>query len=132
MPSRNPKPSACLLTLSRRQVSGTTTLRDGLAAPLLTFGDESGVGNFHTRFNCIAPIHYQLRDFTQPYASASSFSNPAPGTFGNCPRNPLVAPGLNAWDMSLQRTFKMGERFWVQFLVRFLNMIYYPKICAPS
>ena len=44
------------------QVSGTTTLRDGLAAPLLTFGDESGVGNYHTRFDCVAPIHYQLRN----------------------------------------------------------------------
>ena len=114
------------------QVSGTTTLRDGLAAPLLTFGDESGVGNFHTRFNCIAPIHYQLRDFTQPYASASSFSNPAPGTFGNCPRNPLVAPGLNAWDMSLQRTFKMGERFAFQFRASFFNAFNHPNFAEPS
>ncbi|MGH9725810.1 MAG: TonB-dependent receptor domain-containing protein, partial [Candidatus Acidiferrales bacterium] len=54
------------------QVSGTTTMRDGFATPLLTFGDESGVGNFHTRFNCIGPIHYQLTDFTQPYASVNS------------------------------------------------------------
>lgn len=114
------------------QVSGTTTLRDGLAAPLLTFGDESGVGNFHTRFNCIAPIHYQLRDFTQPYASASSFSDPAPGTFGNCPRNPLVAPGLNAWDMSLQRTFKMGERFAFQFRASFFNAFNHPNFAEPS
>jgi hypothetical protein len=114
------------------QVSGTTTLRDGLATPLLTFGDESGVGNFHTRFNCVAPIHYQLRDFTQPYASASSFSNPAPGTFGNCPRNPLVAPGLNAWDMSLQRTFKMGERFEFQFRASFFNAFNHPNFAEPS
>ncbi len=114
------------------QFSGTTTLRDGLAAPLLTFGDESGVGNFHTRFNCIAPIHYQLRDFTQPYASTSSFSDPAPATFGNCPRNPLVAPGLNAWDMSLQRTFKMGERFAFQFRASFFNAFNHPNFAEPS
>jgi hypothetical protein len=114
------------------QFSGTTTLRDGLAAPLLTFGDESGVGNFHTRFNCIAPIHYQLRDFTQPYASTSSFSDPAPARFGNCPRNPLVAPGLNAWDMSLQRTFKMGERFAFQFRASFFNAFNHPNFAEPS
>jgi hypothetical protein len=114
------------------QVSGTTTLRDGLAAPLLTFGDESGVGNNHTRFNCVAPIHYQLRDFHQPYASASSFSDPAPGTFGNCPRDPLTAPGLNAWDISLQRTFKMGERFAFQFRTSFFNAFNHPNFAEPS
>lgn len=114
------------------QLSGTTTLRDGLAAPLLTFGDESGVGNFHTRFNCVGPIHYQLRDFTKPYASPSSFSDPSPGTFGNCPRDPLVAPGLNAWDMSLQRTFKMGERFAFQFRASFFNAFNHPNFAEPS
>jgi hypothetical protein len=111
------------------QVSGTTTMRDGLATPLLTFGDESGVGNFHTRFNCVGPIHYQLRDFTQPYASVSSFSDPAPGTFGNCPRNPLVAPGLNAWDISLQRTFRLRERFAFQFRTSFFNAFNHPNFC---
>ena len=114
------------------QVSGTTTLRDGLAAPLLTFGDESGVGNNHTRFNCIAPIHYQLRNFHLPYADPSSFAEPAPGTFGNCPRDPLVAPGLNAWDISLQRIFKMGERFAFQFRTSFFNAFNHPNFAEPS
>ncbi len=31
------------------QLSGTTTFRDGLASPVLTFGGESGVDNFHER-----------------------------------------------------------------------------------
>jgi hypothetical protein len=114
------------------QLSGTTTMRDGLAAPLLTFGDESGVGNFHTRFDCIAPIHYQLRDFTQPYASQSSFAPPAPGTFGNCPRDPLVAPGLNAWDISIQRTFRFGERFAFEFRTSFFNAFNHPNFAEPS
>lgn len=114
------------------QVSGTTTLRDGLAAPLLTFGDESGVGNFHTRFDCVAPIHYQLRDLTQPYASQSSFASPAPGTFGNCPRDPLVAPGLNAWDISIQRTFRFAERYGLEFRTSFFNAFNHPNFAEPS
>ncbi len=118
--------------LKNWQVSGTTTLRDGLATPLLTFGDESGVGNFRTRFDCVGPIHYQLRDFTLPYASPSSFADPAPGTFGNCPRNPIVAPGLNSWDISLQRTFKLGERFAFQFRTSFFNAFNHPNFAEPS
>jgi len=129
----HPKTGNMLATVLKEwQVSGTTTLRDGLAAPLLTFGDESGVENNHTRFNCVAPIHYQLRDFHQPYASASSFAEPAPGTFGNCPRDPLTAPGLNAWDISLQRTFKMGERFAFQFRTSFFNAFNHPNFAEPS
>lgn len=114
------------------QVSGTTTLRDGLAAPLLTFGDESGVGNFHERYNCIAPIHYQLKDFTQPYASVSSFSDPLPGTFGNCPRDPLVAPGLDSWDISLQRTFKFSDRLGFEFRTSFFNVFNHPNFAEPA
>jgi hypothetical protein len=114
------------------QVSGTTTFRDGFAAPLLTFGDESGVGNNHTRYNCVAPIHYQLSNFSLPYASPSSFQDPAPGTFGNCPRDPLVAPGLNAWDISLQRTFKLGDRFAFQFRTSFFNAFNHPNFAEPS
>jgi hypothetical protein len=114
------------------QLSGTTTMRDGLAAPLLTFADESGVGNFNTRFNCVAPIHYQLRDLKQPYASVSSFQEPSPGTFGNCPRNPLVAPGLNAWDISIQRTFRINERFAFEFRTSFFNAFNHPNFGEPS
>ena len=114
------------------QISGTTTLRDGFAAPLLTFGDESGVGNFHTRPNCVGPIHYQLKDFTQPYASPNSFAEPANGTFGNCPRDPLVAPGLQAWDISLQRTFKLGERFAFEFRTSFFNAFNHPNFAEPA
>jgi hypothetical protein len=114
------------------QVSGTTTMRDGLAAPLLTFGDESGVGNFHTRPNCVAPIHYQLRDLSLPYASQNSFAPVPFGTYGNCPRDPLVAPGLNAWDISIQRTFRFGERFGFEFRTSFFNAFNHPNFAEPS
>jgi len=128
-----PKTAGALSYLARDwQLSGTTTFRDGFATPLLTFGDESGVGNNRTRYDCIGPIHYQLKDFSQAYASPSSFKEPADGTFGNCPRNPLVAPGLNAWDISLQRTFKLGERVGFEFRTSFFNAFNHPNFAEPS
>ncbi|MGC1726933.1 MAG: hypothetical protein WA755_16285 [Candidatus Acidiferrales bacterium] len=114
------------------QISGTTTMRDGFAAPLLTFDDQSGVGNDHERFDCVGPITYQLKNFSEPYASASSFAEPAPGTFGNCPRDPLVAPGLNAWDFSIQRTFKFRERYGFEFRTSFFNAFNHPNFAEPS
>jgi hypothetical protein len=129
----SPKSSSMLSYAAKDwQISGTTTLRDGLAAPLLTFGDESGVGNFHERYNCVGPITYQLKNFTLPYASTSSFSDPLPGTWGNCPRDPLVAPGLDSWDISIQRTFKLTEWLGFQFRTSFFNAFNHPNFAEPS
>ena len=114
------------------QLSGTTTMRDGLSTPVLTFGGESGVDNFHERPNCIGPIRYQLKDFTQPYVLPGAFAPPAPGTFGNCPRNPIVAPGLNAWDISIQRTFPLGDRVSFDFRTSFFNAFNHPNFAEPS
>ena len=124
--------TALTAVLKDWQVSGTTTFRDGLATPVLTFGGESGVDNFHERPNCIGPIRYQLTNFTQPYVLPGAFAPPAPGTFGDCPRNPIVAPGLNDWDISLQRTFKLGERLAFQFRTSFFNAFNHPNFAEPS
>jgi hypothetical protein len=117
---------------SNWQVSGTTTLRDGLATPVLTFGGESGTQSFHERPDCVGPIRYQLSDLTQSYVLPGAFATPAPGTFGNCPRNPIVAPGLKAFDINLQRTFKLSERFAFQFRTSFFNAFNHPNFAEPS
>ena len=114
------------------QVSGTTTLRDGLASPVLTFGGESGTANFHERPNCVGPIRYQLRDLLQSYVLPGAFAPPAPGTFGNCARNPIVAPGLNAWDINIQRTFRFTERLSFEFRTSFFNAFNHPNFAEPS
>lgn len=116
------------------QISGTTTFRDGLAAPVLSANNSSGIFSFHERPNCVGPFHYQLKDFTQPYVDPSAFFTPAPGSgvFGNCPRNPIVAPGLTDWDIALQRTFKFGERYSFEFRTAFFNAFNHANFAEPS
>jgi len=125
-------PEALTQLIHNWQLSGTTTLRDGLAAPVLTADNGSGVGNFHERPNCIGPIRYQLKNLTEPYVLPGAFAPEAPGTFGDCPRDPIVAPGLSAWDISLQRTFKFGERFGFEFRTSFFNAFNHPNFAEPS
>jgi hypothetical protein len=114
------------------QLAGTTTFRDGLAAPVLSADGGSGTANFHERPDCVGPIHYQLSDFSMPYVLAGAFAPEAPGTFGNCPRNPIVAPGLTNWDIAIQRTFKFGERFSFEFRTAFFNAFNHPNFGEPS
>jgi hypothetical protein len=114
------------------QLSGTTTFRDGLAVPVLSGANTSGIYGFRDRPDCSGPFHYQLTNFSQPYVDVNAFSAPAQGTFGNCPRDPIVAPGLNAWDIALQRTFKFGERFSFEFRVAFFNAFNHPNFAEPA
>jgi hypothetical protein len=67
------------------QVSGTTTFRDGFAAPLLTFGDESGVSNNHTRYNCVAPIHLSVKQLFPAVCIAQFVSGPRAGNIWQLP-----------------------------------------------
>jgi hypothetical protein len=114
------------------QVSGTTTFRDGLAAPVIAANNSSGTYNFHERPDCVGPIHYQLKNFAQSYVLPGAFANAAQGSFGNCPRNPIVAPGLTDWDIAVQRTFKFRERFSFEFRTAFFNAFNHPNFAEPS
>jgi hypothetical protein len=114
------------------QISGTTTFRDGLASPVLSADGGSGTDNFHERPDCIGPIHYQLKDFSAPYVLPGAFAPEAAGTFGNCGRNPIVAPGLTNWDFAIQRMFKFGERFSFEFRTSFFNAFNHPNFAEPS
>lgn len=62
----------------------------------------------------------------------SSFSNPAPGTFGNLGRNILSGPGLANLDGSIFRTFSITERWKVQFRAEAINFSNTPHFNNPS
>lgn len=113
------------------QVSTVTQFRDGFAAPVLTFGDESGTNSFHDRPDCVGPIVTQLKNLQQSYV-VSGLAAPAPGTFGNCKRNPIVAPGLIASDISLGKNFAFGEKVHLEFRAEFFNAFNHPNFGEPS
>jgi len=113
------------------QISTITQFRDGFAAPVLTFSNESGTNSFHDRPDCVGPIVTQLNDLTQPYV-VSGLASPAPGTFGNCRRNPIVAPGLTTADISLGKNFPIREGMQLEFRADFFNAFNHPNFGEPS
>ena len=63
----------------------------------------------------------------------SAFSNPAPGTFGNCPsQGPVIGPGYSDTDISMQKNFPFSESMRLQFRADFLNVFNHPNFNAPS
>jgi hypothetical protein len=113
------------------QLSGVMTFRDGLASPVFDTSNPSGTNELHDRPNCVGPIVYQLKDLTKPYV-VSGLAPATVGTFGSCPRNPITAPGINDWDISLTKHTRLRESLTLQFRVDFFNAFNHPNFSQPS
>ncbi len=53
-------------------------------------------------------------------------------TLGYAPRFPLHGPGINNWDLSLMRNFKLYERFTMQFRGEWYNAMNHPQYANPG
>jgi len=62
----------------------------------------------------------------------SSFAPSALGTFGNSPRSVCCGPGLDNWDVSLQKNTGINERFRTEFRVDFFNVANHTKFFNPD
>jgi len=104
--------------------------------PLTISGaDNSGTGAPESRPNCSGPITYPktVSDQGIQWFSPASFSDAAPGTFGNCPaQGPVIGPGYVDADISVQKNFPITEAMRVQFRADFLNTFNHPNFAAPN
>jgi hypothetical protein len=85
------------------------------------------------RLNCLNPV---LRN---PNASggygwfnAAAFSNPVPGTFGNCGHDNLRGPKTVNIDFSAIKHFPIGERQSLQFRVEMFNAPEHVELGTPT
>ena len=65
------------------------------------------------------------------YLVPSSFTTPAPGTFGNVRKGYLQAPGYTDWDAGLQKIFGVTERSRFEFRAEYFNLLNHTNLGAP-
>ena len=120
------------------QLSPIWTWRGGF--PLdISASDETGTGSQGGRADCNGSPHY-LKQFVSTGTSSvalqwfdpSVYSNPDTGTFGTCNVTPVRGPGLNNFDMSLQKTFSISESKRIEFRTDFLNLFNHPVLTSPN
>jgi len=68
----------------------------------------------------------------QRYFDPASFALPAPGFYGNLPRNTLIGPGLLSIDMALNKTLPITERLRLQLRSELFNVPNHPNFAIPS
>jgi len=99
------------------QISGITTFQSGLPTDPSLGIDQAGVGSSaRQRPQVVGNPFLGFGDrIVGRWFDPSAFTMPTIGTFATTSRNFLSAPGLNNWDMSLYKTFRLHERASLQF-----------------
>ena len=111
-------------------ISGITRFSTGLPVFMLENDDNSLLGtsgsgpiqlNLDRPNYTPGPLHFTNPRTRQPYFNTSLFSDEALGQLGNSPRFFFHGPGLNNWDINLQKITKITESMNVAFRAEFFN-----------
>ncbi len=73
----------------------------------------------------------QLQQFGCFAKGSSVMTPPDPGTFGTMGRNVFRGPGLEAWDLSVVKDWKLAERMKFQFRGELFNVMNHPNFANP-
>ncbi len=127
------------------QVSPIVTWRTGWPLPVYGAADKSGTFGRGARADCNSipkitgetPIDQTAFPGTggfQWFTNNGNFTNPAAGTFGNCPAQLgyLRGPHYTNLDLGLAKNFQITERFKLQFRTDFINAFNHVELNAPN
>jgi hypothetical protein len=120
------------LAIGGWRLSTSFVVHTGFAQTIFASSDTSGTGGFSTRANCVpgvnSTIPMQFDPATQQvtFLNPASVTNPAPGTFGNCPVGAFTGPGYNAADLSVAKDFSITERQKLEFRMDTVNIFNHP------
>jgi hypothetical protein len=109
------------------QASTIVSTHSGFPLAVYGSGDFTGTNSRGARPDCGVQTVFgrskPAADFGgYDWMSPSGFSDPKPGTFGNCPaQGPVNGPGYFDADISLMKNFHFTEATYVQFRSDFLN-----------
>jgi len=119
-------------------VSGITQLQAGFPIHIQSYDDQeltssidfssAGVPDLVAPFRRLDP----RKNLNSLGFDPSSFAPSALGTFGNSPRSVCCGPGLDNWDVSLQKNTGINERFRTEFRVDFFNVANHTKFFNPD
>jgi len=105
------------------EVTGITTLSGGLPYDIFTALDTAHTGQQqrpdYSATGVLLPVG---NPGTQTGPNLGLFSDPAWGSAGNLGRNHFYGPGVNNWDMVLQKTLRLSERVNLQFRAESYNV----------
>jgi len=115
------------------EVAGITTFSGGLPYDVFTALDTAHTGQQQRAdYNPAGTLLPVSNPRTQTGPNLGLFSNPAWGSAGNLGRNHFYGPGVNNWDMVLQKTLSLSERVNLQFRAESYNVFNRAQFSQPG
>jgi hypothetical protein len=115
------------------QLTGLWTWEGGLPLDIVASATALNAPGNQNRPNLVAPV--QILGHVGPgqyWFTTSSFANPPANTFGNVGRNILRGPRLFDVDFTVVRTFRLTERFKLEFNASTFNLTNTPWLDRPD
>jgi len=118
--------------LGQWQVGGNFTAQSGAPFTVNIASDQANIGAGPAqRPNISADPNAGPRTPSQ-WFNTSAYSLPALFSFGNAPRNSVIGPGLEEFDVSLQKEIPLRERVRLQFRAEAYNLFNHPNLNIPN
>ena len=120
--------------LGNWEVTSILNLHTGFPLTMKS-NDLTGTNSRGPRANCLAVpqyIHAPSLSGGIAWFSPSSFSQPSPGTFGNCGNNTVEGPGERQLDLGLLKDFPIHEATRLEFRAEFINFTNTPILNSPA
>jgi hypothetical protein len=115
------------------QLAGIATFSGGLPFDIFTNLDTAHTGFIQRPdFNPAAPPVSVSNPRAQMGPNLGFFPNPPFGRAGNLGRNRFRGPGINNWDMALQKTINISERVGLEFRAEAYNLFNRVQFCQPD
>jgi outer membrane receptor protein involved in Fe transport len=115
------------------QVNGILTLLSGLPVSISADATSCNCPGNSQNADAIGPVQY-LRGVGpgQLWFNPSAFAAPAANRFGTAGIGTVRAPGLEEYDLSLFRRFRLAERWTIEGRVEAFNVFNTPQFGAPT
>jgi hypothetical protein len=107
------------------QVNGIVSLLDGAPVDVTSGADTAGLGTAGTQRPDLVlgqPIYLQSSD-RRNYLNPAAFALPGVGKFGTLGRGAVVGPGYASVDFSVNKNWRVRERYGVQFRAEMFNLL---------
>ncbi len=124
------------------QVSGITTFESGYYQDVRLPTNWMNIGPFTTNVPDKVGPTYSAQRTINNWFNINSFTFPGCPSYvpcangdhieGNAGRNQIESPGLNNWDIGIEKDTRINERFTTQFRAEFFDTFNHPQWGAPN
>ncbi len=114
------------------QLGGNFTAQSGAPFTVNIASDQANIGAGPAQRPNVSGEPNAGAQFPEQWFNTSAFSLPALFTFGNSPRNAVIGPALQEFDLSLQKDVAVRESVKLQFRVEGYNIFNHPNFNIPN